>query len=759
MIAIRGAAGTGKTTLMQEAVEALREAGHRVRTFAPSSDASRITLRGEGFEDAETLAMLLTSEKVQQSVRGGVIWIDEAGMVGTRDMARLFELSLRLKARIVLSGDYKQHGSVQRGDALRLLVESGAVRAREVTEILRQRGEYKRAIDELSHGRVGEGFQILDQLGAIREVEGDTERIARVADDYLESLARGRNALVVSPSNKEAATVTRAIRERLRAMRALSSNESPVYRQVNRYWGEGTKSDSASYEGGEIVQFVKPAPGFQIGDRIEIQRHDEGEFLSYRFLDGRRAVAPLPLDKPDRFQVYSGTEISVAEGEHIRITQGGTLPNRYRLENGSVHRVKHVTAAGEIELANGVVLPKHWGNFNYAYVSTSYSAQGKTVDDVIVSQSADSFPASSREQFYVSSSRARENLWVYTNSRIELLEAVGASHERLAAIEAEPAEFSAFDTGKDSQSATQSDSVKTQEASHSESMSDPPKFHFEDPEGEIERVLGEDWKERLERRLANNPKLDGHVDEKPRRETEEIVERIVRQEMGLEPDPDGVEIQIAHDAEERREEADRTAAIEGDRGESEEPDVDPSLDPSETGTEQYSTAEIAEAGTRLGDEETVDPSQPESLEDRQKLNTEMHYGGRAELHQPEFEPVPEGESWAESVDPPEVDPQDSAQEEQADLAAAGWEVEHQRNEQAKTEQQQQEEQENREAEVDGGFAEHSTRDEPRVGYAEPGDEPSLVGEPEPDDSPGVGMVAEEGHAGRGCRRSARRPGG
>ena len=438
--AIRGAAGTGKTTLMQEAIEAMEKRGHRVRTFAPSSDASRLTLRKEGFEDAETLAMLLASERVQESVRGGVIWVDEAGMVGTRDMARLFDLSKQLNARIVLSGDFKQHSAVQRGDALRLLVEQEAVRSREVTEILRQRGEYRRAIEELSQGRVGEGFEILDDLQAIREIENDDERSAKVADDYVTLLGQGRNALVVSPTHREAGQVTDQIRERLREQGDLQGEEKSVYRQVNRYWGEGTKSESESYQGGEILQFVKPAPGFQIGDRVEIQRDEDSDIIGYQFLDGQRANAPLPLDKPDRFQVYSQTEIGLAAGDRIRITQGGTLPNRYRLENGSMHEVKQVTDEGEVKLSNGVVLPKHWGNFNYAYVATSYSSQGKTVDEVLISQSADSFPASSREQFYVSSSRGRENVRIYTDSKLELLEAVGVSQERLAAIEAAPVE-------------------------------------------------------------------------------------------------------------------------------------------------------------------------------------------------------------------------------------------------------------------------------------------------------------------------------
>ena len=56
VVLIRGAAGVGKTAMMQEAVEAIQAGGKRVFTFAPSADASRGVLRSEGFDNADTVA-------------------------------------------------------------------------------------------------------------------------------------------------------------------------------------------------------------------------------------------------------------------------------------------------------------------------------------------------------------------------------------------------------------------------------------------------------------------------------------------------------------------------------------------------------------------------------------------------------------------------------------------------------------------------------------------------------------------------------
>ena len=84
---IRGVAGTGKTTLEQEIGEALAEAGKPVVALAQSVKASREVLREEaGFADADTVARFLKDEEMQESARDGVILVDEASQLGTRDM-------------------------------------------------------------------------------------------------------------------------------------------------------------------------------------------------------------------------------------------------------------------------------------------------------------------------------------------------------------------------------------------------------------------------------------------------------------------------------------------------------------------------------------------------------------------------------------------------------------------------------------------------------------------------------------------------
>ena len=417
VILVRGAAGVGKTTLMQEAVEAIEENGHKVFAFAPSAAASRGVQRSEGFRDADTVARLLKDEKLQEQARGQVLWIDEAGLLGTKTLRDVFALAEKLDARVLLTGDRYQHGSVERGAALRLLEEEAGLKPAEVKEIQRQKGEYKAAVKALSEGRVGEGFGALDRFGWICQVE-DAERYKQLAADYVAAVGEGKTALVISPTHLEGNRITGEIRRSLRERGLIGTDHREFVTLENAHLTEAEKTDAVSYLPGDVIQFHQNAKGYQKGERVTVG--DNG----------------LPLDQASRFTVFHASSISLAPNDVIRITHNGmTADGKHRLDNGALYRVKGFDARGNIVLNNGWTVAKDFGHVAYGYVVTSHASQGKTVDRVFVGQGSESFAASSREQFYVSVSRAREQVRVYTDDKEALLDAVSRSDDRVSATE------------------------------------------------------------------------------------------------------------------------------------------------------------------------------------------------------------------------------------------------------------------------------------------------------------------------------------
>ena len=102
--------------------------------------------------------------------------------------------------------------------------------------------------------------------------------------------------------------------------------------------------------------------------------------------------------------------------------------------NGERVQVKAVQN-GRIALADGRTLPAAYNTFTHGYAVTSHSSQGKTVDEVLLVASSKSFPAVNREQFYVSISRGRERVQIFTDDSELLARRVTATHERTAAVE------------------------------------------------------------------------------------------------------------------------------------------------------------------------------------------------------------------------------------------------------------------------------------------------------------------------------------
>lgn len=443
---LRGGAGSGKTSLMQEAVAGINAGGREVHVFAPTAKAARKVLREEGFEKADTIAQLLNNEEMQQSVKDGVIWVDEAGMVGNPTMARIFRVAEKQNCRVVLSGDKRQHEGVETGNPLARLEDTGAVKIIELNTIRRQKDEaYREAVAKIARGEVLAAVDDLDQLGAIEEIKGRKTRHRRVARDFADAVTsrnrKGRlaSALVVAPTHKEGDAVNEEIRRELRERGLLEGEEREYTRLVNRYLTEAQRRRASSFhERGLVVQFhrntaadeaVNGRPFFNAGGKFSVVAwQDDQVYVENRY--GK--VKALPLEHADRFSVHETRRMQVATGDKLKITRNYS---KLGLNNGQVVDVTGFTEDGKIRLRGGKELEADFGNLAHGYVSTSHSSQGQTVDQVFIAQGAESFGASSREQFYVSVSRGREAVHIYTDDRAGLMERVGANRRRVSALE------------------------------------------------------------------------------------------------------------------------------------------------------------------------------------------------------------------------------------------------------------------------------------------------------------------------------------
>ena len=435
---IRGAAGTGKTTLMQEAVSWMEKAGKQVTVVAPTAQASRGVLRSEGFAAAETVTKLLSDEKMQQRLNGQVLWVDEAGLLGTQDMAALLDLATKQNARLILGGDTRQHASVVRGDALRILNTVAGIRPAEVSKIYRQRdAHYRIAVEHLSKGQVKEAFDKLDGMGAIETVNPLKPNEALI-DDYVAAVKNGKSALVISPTHEQGAQVTAEIRTKLRKAGLLGKKEITAKRLANLNLTDAQKADWRNLGVGLVVQFNQNMPGIKRGSSWTIDRAAE---TGVRLKNKEGQTALLPMQKSRAFDVYQPGTIGLSKGDTVRVTRNGFDEGEKRLNNGQTLEVVSVRKNGKLVLRNSssktsyALNHQDFGHLAHAHCVTSYAAQGRTVDEVFISQPAATFAATDAKQFYVSVSRARDRVRIFTDDKEALLEHAAELGSRQSALE------------------------------------------------------------------------------------------------------------------------------------------------------------------------------------------------------------------------------------------------------------------------------------------------------------------------------------
>ncbi|MBN8698720.1 MAG: relaxase domain-containing protein [Chitinophagales bacterium] len=434
---IRGAAGTGKTTLMKEAIEKIEEAGKQVMVVAPTAQASRGVLKDEGFKNADTVARLLTDQKMQQNLKGQVLWVDEAGLLGTKDMAALLDITTRNNAQLILGGDTRQHASVVRGDALRVLNTVAGIKTAEVSKIYRQKNEeYRSAVEDLSKGNVSSAFEKLDAMNSIHTV--DPMNLNKpLVDDYIETIKKGKSAIIISPTHAQGEAVTKEIRARLQGEGIIGKKEIKATQFSNLNLTEAEKSDIRNFQPGQIVQFNQNVPGYTRGSVWNVEATDE---KSVQLKNSKGETKPIPVKKSSSYDVYAQKEINLSKGDHIRINRNGFDADKKRLNNGQILEVVSVSKKGSIVLRNDLSsstykIDKEFGHIAHAHCVTSYASQGKTVDEVFISQPAATFPATDAKQFYVSVSRGRERARIYTDDKEALLQYAKEMGERQSALE------------------------------------------------------------------------------------------------------------------------------------------------------------------------------------------------------------------------------------------------------------------------------------------------------------------------------------
>ncbi len=420
--AIRGCAGAGKTTSLQEIHKGLEASGRAAFYLAPTASAAKV-LHNDGFERATTVDDFLTNQYKIEDLRNSVIIIDESSLQSSQMGASILQTAQKYDARVLLVGDVRQHVSIEAGDFLRILEQHSNLRQSELKDIRRQQVyEYNAAIRTMAGGNSLAGMVQLDELGWVKEAKG--QYIQNAADAYLQATGNGTHlnrCIAISPTWEENHRFTEAIRDELKHRKVLGSGSIlTTHEQLD--WTDEQKRNIANYRPGMLVTFNARYGSIERGQTLSIHRVESGQIWLQghnRSIDVGRCSRKIAVSLPRNLEVCEGDKILIRHNHR----QDG-------LVNGQVLGVKRLCPDGGIETREGPRISPGFRHFSHGYVVTSHKSQGRTHDKVIIAAEQLDTKAA-----YVACSRGRQEATVFTPDKDHLMTGLKRSSDRLAALD------------------------------------------------------------------------------------------------------------------------------------------------------------------------------------------------------------------------------------------------------------------------------------------------------------------------------------
>jgi Ti-type conjugative transfer relaxase TraA len=282
-----GYAGTGKSAMLGVAREAWEGAGYTVRGAALSGIAAEGLEQGSGIV-SRTIASLeyQWGQGREMLTSRDVLVIDEAGMVGTRQLERVLSHAADAGAKVVLVGDPQQLQAIEAGAAFRAIHERhGGV---EISEVRRQHeGWQKDATRHLATGRTGQAIHAYDERGVVHAAE--TREAAR--DELIEGWDRARQSspgdtrIILTHTNDEVRELNEAARGRMRDTGELGSDVSIKAERGERQFASGDRIVFLRNERGLGVKNGTLGTVDQVTPQSMAVRTDDGRSVAFETND------------------------------------------------------------------------------------------------------------------------------------------------------------------------------------------------------------------------------------------------------------------------------------------------------------------------------------------------------------------------------------------------------------------------------------------------------------------------------------------
>jgi conjugative relaxase-like TrwC/TraI family protein len=339
---VAGKAGTGKTYALAAAREAWHASGHPVLGVAVARRAANHLQVDAGIATTSVAALLADLDRQGGLPQHAVLVVDEAGMVATRQIAKLLDAVERSDGKLALVGDHRQLQELEAGGTFRALVHRGL--AVQLTENRRQREAWeRRALDQL---RDGQPEAAIPQYVAHERVHiSDTSEQTRhqLASDWHAAPAN-EDVVMIAQRRADVANLSRRARTLRREAGALTGPELIV--------GDG------AFCRGDLVLVKRNEP------RLGVTNGERGRVLAVDLARERLVVdiagVAVTLDRQFLSTPTRHGDPSLLHGYAItcHVAQGLTVDRALVLADPALTSELAYTALSRGRIANHLYLPR-----------------------------------------------------------------------------------------------------------------------------------------------------------------------------------------------------------------------------------------------------------------------------------------------------------------------------------------------------------------------------------------------------------------
>ena len=253
----------------------------------------------------------------------------------------------------------------------------------------------------------------------------------KLAARYLELTIDRHSTVVVSQSWNEIHRLNDEIRARLKRAKLVGEKETTVTAFQPMDLTNAQKRDARSYTPDKtVLVFNRDVRGFKAGESARLQMLTHTHLI----VEGEGRIAPIAFKYLDKVTVCQRKGMPLSADDRLQLKANGRSEENRKLANGELVTAKEVREDGRIALADGRTLPPHFRQFVRGYAVTSYASQGKSVDHVLFSDSAVRV-ATNQQQWYVSISRGKKGVHIFTTDKTELRQNVTRSGDRTLALD------------------------------------------------------------------------------------------------------------------------------------------------------------------------------------------------------------------------------------------------------------------------------------------------------------------------------------